>query len=81
MPLFDVTHIIGVQGYGEEEIVTKGVIAENALEAIFKIALPECKNWNSKSQNWDTAWLLNPEAPNRSEEYCDYYIVDNFLIF
>jgi hypothetical protein len=73
MPLFDVTHIIGVQGYGEQEILTKDVEARNALEAIFKVAPPKCRAWTSKARDWDTAALFNPVAPNRSEEYCDYY--------
>ena len=73
MPTFDVTHIIGEQGYGEEEILTSGISAESALEALFKVAPPECRDWTKQSPNWDQAFLLNPEAPNRSEEYCDYY--------
>ena len=73
MPLFDVTHIIGVEGFGEEEILTKGVDAENAIEAILKIAPMECNEWTKKSSDWDIAFLLNPNAPNRGEEYCDYY--------
>ncbi len=73
MPIFDVTHIIGEQGFGEEEILTRDVEAENALQAILKIGPPECNGWEAKSPNWDEAFLFNPEAPNRSEEYCDYY--------
>lgn len=73
MPIFDVTHIIGEQGYGEEEIVTSGVEAKNALEAIFKVAPSEYKEWTKDADNWDEAFLFNPAAPNRSEAYCDYY--------
>ncbi len=73
MPAFDVTHIIGEQGFGDEEILTPGVEAKDALEAILKISPPQCRSWKANSPNWDEAFLFNPEAPNRSEEYCDYY--------
>jgi len=73
MPLFDVTHIMGEQGYGEEETLTAGVEADTALSAIYKIAPLECRKWTGKATNWDEAFLLNPDAPNRSDDYCDYY--------
>jgi hypothetical protein len=73
MPVFDVTHVIGEQGYGEDEVVTAGVQAETALEAIYKVVPPESKRWTARCDNWDEAFLLNPAAPNRSEDYCDYY--------
>lgn len=73
MSTFTVTHIIGEQGFGEDEIVTEGVNAETALDAIYKTAPPECRRWTKRADNWDNAFLLNPEAPNRSEDYCDYY--------
>ncbi len=76
MAKFDVTHIIGEQGYGEKEILTQDVEAKNALEAIFQIAPPECRKWTANSINWNQAALFNPAAPNRSEEYCDYYIAN-----
>jgi hypothetical protein len=74
MPIFRVTHIIGVQGYGEEEIVTRGIEAETALEAIKRVLGQE--NWTERDFSWDNAAMLNPEAPNRSEEYCDYYMAE-----
>lgn len=73
MPVFNVIHIIGEQGFNEDEIVTEGIEAKTALDAIYKVAPPECGSWTEKSDNWDTAFLLNLKAPNRSEEYCDYY--------
>jgi hypothetical protein len=73
MPIFSVTHIIGEQGFGEVEIVTEGIDAATALDAIFKVAPPDCRSWTQRSNNWNQAFLLNPKAPNRSEEYCDYY--------
>jgi hypothetical protein len=74
MPLFTVTHIISNQGYGEEEIVTRDVEANTAIEAIRKLAL--CEGWVERASNWDRGALLNPEAPNRSEDYCDYYMAE-----
>jgi hypothetical protein len=70
---YAVTYIIGEQGYGEQEIVTEGVKALSALGAIFNVAPPECKSWIQRAISHEEAFLLNPAAPNRSEEYCDYY--------
>lgn len=73
MPIFTVTYIVGEQGYSEKETVTEGVEADTALAAIYKIAPSHCRHWTERPHNWNRAALLNPDAPNRSEEYCDYY--------
>ena len=51
----------------------EGVKAKTALDAIYKVAPAGCRNWTERADNWDAAFLFNPEAPNRSEDYCDYY--------
>ena len=51
MPIFDVKHIIGEQGYGEKEILTRDIEARNAPEAILKVAPSECKKMDKKSIN------------------------------
>ena len=71
MPTYRVEHIQGVQGYGEKVIeLFEHVSAFCAMDAIRKVT--KVSGWTAKDHG-DTASLFNPEAPNRSEEYCDYY--------
>lgn len=50
MPVFDVTHIMGEQGFGEEEILTGGVEAHTALDAIYKVAPSTGRVWTNDSK-------------------------------
>ncbi|MCP4287079.1 MAG: hypothetical protein GY792_21955 [Gammaproteobacteria bacterium] len=74
MPIFDVIHVIGEQGFGETTEDLGTVEARTPMEAIRKVAT--CLGWNQHEPNAEVASLMNPEAPNRDGEYCDYYMAE-----
>ena len=73
MPEYIVTYIKGMQGFGEETKNMGTVNAFCAMDAIRKVT--DVSGWTERDHG-DTAALLNPEAANKGEDYCDYYFAE-----